>query len=177
MMPDPVMAYVADDTVDAVLDARIRALLTRCFTRPQDAVFRERRYYISPYPHRWIVRDAGGTLMAHAGVHEKRICAGRRAFRVGGVAEVCVHPDWQGKGWMKGMLQAIHAWLRHHGFSFSVLMGEEPVYRSSGYRPVANLFYDAAEHKTPQRCTAALALALTDVEWPEGEVYMPGPLF
>lgn len=177
-MPDSVMAYVADDAVDAILDAKIRALLTRCFTRPQDAVFRQRRYFITPYPHRWIVRSGDGDgLIAHAGVHEKRIYAGRRAFRVGGVAEVCVHPDWQGRGLMKEMLQAIHAWLRHHEFSFSVLMGEEPVYRSSGYRPVANLFYEDAQHKTPQRCSAALALALADIEWPAGEALLSGSLF
>ncbi len=29
-----------------------------CFTKPQDVVFKDRRYFCEPYPHRWVVRDA-----------------------------------------------------------------------------------------------------------------------
>lgn len=173
----PAIEYVADAAVDASLDSEIRALLTRCFTGPQGAVFHHRRYFSTPYPHRWIVRRGDGGLIAHAGVHEKRIHDGSRVFRVGGVADVCVHPDWQGRGWMKDILREIHAWLRRQGFSFSVLMGDERVYRSSGYRPVTNLFCEDAQQHERQRCSAAQILALMDIEWPRGKVTMPGPPF
>ena len=52
MPSKPEIEYVPDDTVDDALDRQIRDLLTLCFTNPEDAVFRERRYFAEPYPHR-----------------------------------------------------------------------------------------------------------------------------
>lgn len=50
--------YIADADVDAELDRRIRSLLSTCFTKPEDWVFRERRYFNDPPAHRWYI-DAG----------------------------------------------------------------------------------------------------------------------
>ena len=48
----PEIEYLSDERVDDALDLEIRGLLTTCFTKPQDVVFKDRRYFREPYPHR-----------------------------------------------------------------------------------------------------------------------------
>jgi hypothetical protein len=69
----PEIEYLSDNSVDDALDQEIRGLLTTCFTKPQDVVFKDRRYFREPYPHRWVIRNGQGVLVAHIGVHEKEV--------------------------------------------------------------------------------------------------------
>lgn len=170
--------YVADATVDAAMDARICALLSECFTKPQDVVFRTQRYFREPYPHRWVITTGQGALVAHAGVHEKRIVAGGKTYRTAGLAEVCVHPGHRGQGCVRTMLASIHEWLVPRGFEFAVLFGNPRVYGSSGYVAVGNLVHDSdagvGMFRKPISC---LARELTGIPWPATDVYLPGPMF
>ena len=171
--------YLADSSVDASLDAELRKLLTRCFTKPEDAVFADRRYFREPYPHRWVIRDTKGSIIAHVGVHEKSVEADGRTFRIGGIAEVCVHPEFQGRGFVKAMLACVHDWLNRHEFDFAVLFGNPRMYGSSGYIQVNNLVHDEVS-ATGQRCTSqgpAMVRQLSHTPWPAGQVYLPGRKF
>ncbi|MEJ2702715.1 MAG: GNAT family N-acetyltransferase [Sedimentisphaerales bacterium] len=171
--------YLPDSSVDAALDAQIRRLLTTCFTKPEDVVFRDRRYFIEPYPHRWVIRNARGVIIAHVGVHEKTVEADGRTFRIGGVAEVCVHPDFRGRGFVKAMLACIHDWLIRHEFDFAVLFGGPAIYGSSGYVEVNNLVHDDLA-AAGEKCTSqspAMVRRLSNPPWPDGQVYLPGPKF
>jgi len=171
--------YLPDSSVDAALDAQIRGLLTKCFTKPVDVVFRDRRYFREPYPHRWVIRDALRSIVAHVGVHEKSVEADGRRFRIGGIAEVCVHPEFRGRGFIKAMLACVHDWLTRHEFNFAVLFGNPCVYSSSGYVQVDNLIHDAVM-ATGEKCTSqspAIVRQLSDTPWPVGQVYLPGPKF
>ena len=172
--------YVADETVDRVLDQKIRELLVCCFTKPQDRVFETRRYFREPYPHRWIITNQSGFLVAHIGVHEKKIRANSREYRIGGIAEVCVHPEYRGRGLVRKMLGTIHEWLVANGFSFAVLMGDPDVYRSSGYRTVDNLYCrDEAGGKDDgwMLLSSAMVCPMSDLLWPNGKVLLSGPPF
>ena len=40
--------YLPDSSVDDALDEEIRGLLTTCFTKPKDVVFKEQRYFFEP---------------------------------------------------------------------------------------------------------------------------------
>ena len=53
----PEIEYLSDNSVDDALDQKIRGLLTTCFTKPQDGVFKDLRYFQEPYPHRWVIRS------------------------------------------------------------------------------------------------------------------------
>jgi GNAT superfamily N-acetyltransferase len=171
--------YLADSSVDDAMDAQIRGLLTMCFTKPEDVVFKDRRYFIEPYPHRWVIRDTQGSIIAHIGVHEKTIEAEERHFRIGGIAEVCVHPEYRGRGFAKKMLACVHDWLIRNEFDFAVLFGKTSVYNSSGYIEVHNLIHDdvttAGESCTSQ--SPAMVRQLTGTPWPGDQVYMPGSKF
>ena len=174
----PSVAYLPDATVDAALDAEIRSLLTTCFKKPQDTVFETQRYFREPYPHRWIVRDTDGRMVAHIGVHEKRVHAGDTVLPIAGIAEVCVHPDCRGRGYVRCMLDTVHARMGDAGRLFAVLFGNPDVYRSSGYLPCDNLVHDAdAPDGGPCRATNTLVRPLAGRPWPTGEVYLPGPKF
>ena len=173
---NPTVTYLADVCVDPVLDQEIRGLLTACFTKPQDAVFNQRRYFREPYPNRWLIRDSGGTLIAHAGVHEKQIAVAGSSVRIGGLCEVCVHPDHRGRGHVRALLQAIHRWLIEREFVFGVLFGDPLVYGSSGYVQVANMCLGGGPEGW--RAVSALIVELSDVPWPREEtVCLPGPDF
>ena len=104
--------YVPDATVDAELDQQLRALLSLCFTKPHDAVFQHRRYFLEPYPHRWMVREAAGRVIAHVGAHDKSVEADGERFRIGGICEVCVHPAVRGRGLVRRMLAVVHGSAR-----------------------------------------------------------------
>lgn len=181
MTSDHRIDYVEDTAVDAALDLALRELLSACFTKPQDHVFKTRRYFNEPPSHRWIVRDEAGAPVAHVAAHEKLLLAGDgRALRIGGIAEVCVHPDHRGRGHVKQLIAAAHRHMSAAGMTFSVLAGSELYYGSSGYRPVNNLLRDevgSAGEVVRVRAEGFLATPLTNTAWPEGDVYISGPSF
>ncbi|AHF92249.1 aminoglycoside 2'-N-acetyltransferase [Opitutaceae bacterium TAV5] len=181
MLPPPPIDYIADSAVDAALDLALRELLSACFTKPQDHVFKTRRYFNEPPAHRWLIRDATGTPVAHLAAHEKQLFTDDgRTLRIGGIAEVCVRPDHQGRGYVKPLIAAAHRRMGAGGFAFSVLSGNERYYASSGYRPVNNLLRDGvgpAGEAVRIRAEGFLAAPLSDTVWPHGDVYIPGPSF
>lgn len=173
--------YLPDADVDAYLDLALRDLLSTCFTKPQDHVFKHRRYFNEMPAHRWLVRDEhDGRLVAHIAVHERVLLAGADTFVVGGIAEVCVHPSHQGRGYVKQLVAATHDWMSARGWSFSILFGESRYYASSGYVPVDNLFLaPTAPDGSKLRVEAggALVCRLGDTPWPSVPATIPGPIF
>ncbi len=171
--------YLNDRDVDAALDAELRGLLSTCFQNPWDDRFRKQRYYHEMPQHRWLIRD-GDRLVAHTAAHDKVIGSEAGDLAIGGIAEVCVHPDYRGRGFVREMLAASHAWLIADGRAFSVLFGDERVYRSSGYVPATN----PIRHLIPETGTwvtepipYALVRPLTSQPWPAGEIDLRGPTF
>lgn len=175
----PIVEYLPDALVDAATDENIRNLLTTCFTGPNDAVFKERRYFREPYQHRWVIRNELSLIIAHIGVHQKHVESNGTIYRIGGIAEVCVHPEFRGQGFVRIMLDSAHKWLIRHPFDFAVLFGNIKIYKSSGYMQVKNLWMDAdpADESKPRQHAAALVKELSNTPWPQGELYLPGPTF
>ncbi len=166
-MARPPVTQLRDEEVSDSLDRELRELLSLCFTKPGDEVFRHRRYFKEPPTYRWIMRNAGGDLIAHAAAHEKVIIVGGREqgsgengggpgesepragvtceeIRVAGIAEVAVHPAARGMGHVKELLGVAHPALERMGFAFALLFGRRKIYSSSGYRIAWNpvRYYD-----------------------------------
>ena len=127
--------YIQDSKVDETLNKRIIDLLKICFVK--DPVLQYRRYCKEMPQHRWFI-EKNERIMAHLALHEKTISTGSGEFPIGGVAEVCVHPDFRGKGSVKKMLVEAHKWMTKNKFLFSVLFGEKEIYSSSSYTSVQN---------------------------------------
>ena len=169
------VTYLSDDSIDDAGDQELRDLLSTCFTKPQDVVFKDRRYFREPYKHRWVIRGESGDLVAHVGVHDKSIEADGKTFRIGGICEVCVHPDYRGRGYVKVMLACAHAWMSEHEVPFSVLFGAQRVYGSSGYCQVDNMLSnEAGKGWKPIK---GMMKEILDLSWPIGEVHLIGLKF
>lgn len=125
--------YLPDTQVDAQLDEELRGLLSTCFVGPVNECFRHQRFFHEMPQHRWLVRDASGWLVAHVALHDKRLGTPQGDLRVAGIAEVCVHPDFRGRGLVRTMLDTLHRWAEQQGFRHAALFGDEKVYRGSGY--------------------------------------------
>lgn len=180
-MIEPEVEYLADASVTPEDDAALRSLLSTCYSEPSASVFARQRYYRDPHPHRWVIRDTAGVIVAHVGVPDRTVEHAGRTYRIGGIADVAVHPDYRRRGWMRRMLRDIHDWQRERGFVFSVLFGADVIYGSSGYVRVENLWCDADEGAGEARgnriATSAMIKPLTDLPWPDGEIHLPGATF
>ncbi len=173
----PNILYLPDRDVDAALDLELRELLSTCFTKPQDVVFKERRYFTQPPAHRWMIRSSTGKLVAHIAVHERQIAAGPWVASVGGIAEVCVHPEARGQGLAKQMLDEIHATLTQRGVFFTALFGSRSIYASSGYTQPGNVSIGPGPDGQWQPVPELMVRPLTAAVWPTGDVRMPGLAF
>lgn len=188
-MARPPIRQLTDEEVTDSLDRELRHLLTTCFTKPQDAVFHQRRYWKEPPHYRWIMRNAGGDLIAHVAAHDKLIVARGEAgdeekVRVAGIAEVMVHPAARGMGHVKEILPVAHAALERMEFAFATLFGRPAIYSSSGYRVAENLvrYYDderdewiEERFRRPERSFMYRPLCRSD--WPRGTIDLRGPRF
>ena len=182
--------YISDDDVSASLDRELRSLLTACFTRAQDDVFRHRRYWKEPPAHRWIIRSTHGDLVAHAAAHDKTFGithpeAGSGELRVAGIAEVCVHPSSRRRGYVKEIFGVSHHDLERMGFDFAALFGNPDVYRSSGYLPALNpVRYDSDTGGIEETVrfdghegSAFLWRPVCRSDWPQDAIDLQGPRF
>ena len=134
----PVVEFIEDVAVDAEVDRQLRQLLSTCFTKPEDIVFRDRRYFHLSPRWRWLVRGDGGELIAHVAVHDKVIGTIAGDVRIAGVAEVCVHPQHRGQGLVREVLATAHVWLAARDIPVALLFGDKKHYASSGYRNITN---------------------------------------
>lgn len=177
MKHDVEVKYLPDDSVDAEMDQKLKDLFTSCFTKPQDHVFKERRYFKEPYKHRWVIKNEAGRLVAHVGVHDKIVEADGAKLKIGGIAEVCVLPDYRGRGYVRIMLDKIHSWMEEQPFDFSMLFGDPKVYSSSGYISTTNLI-GTDETTGKRKPLDAMVKSVSDKSWPaDSEAFLVGKKF
>ena len=183
MLPAPAaprLEYVREPDVSERLDRELCALISGCFTAPEDAFLKHQRWVREMPLHRYLLRDEQGRLVAHAAVHEKRIGVGDGELLVGGMAEVCVRQSQRGLGHVRRLLEAAHAGMLERGIRFALLMGDSRVYSSSGYRPVDEPVR-RLDHRTQTiefgRMTHVLYKPLAEEPWPVGPVDLRGPVF
>lgn len=168
---------VDEPHVDPELDAKLRALLSTCFTQPQDNIFLSQRFFHQMPHHRWIIDGPKG-LIAHVAVHEKTLGSKSGELPVWGIAEVCVHPDYRGRGLVKKILDQVHREVDQ--VDFMVLFGKTNVYSSSGYKSITNplrVYESVARNWKVQPIASAMVRSCGRRVWPEGEIDLRGPVF
>jgi len=174
----PVVTYLEDSSVTGALDRQLRCLLSACFTDP---CFVGQRYCHEMPRHRWIITDGDGELAAHLAAHDKMIGASTGDLRVLGIAEVCVREDFRGRGLVRKMIEASHAWARTQKFPYAMLFGMPAFYSSSGYICIRNpirRFNPGRKEWEISPMDSAMVCALCEAPlWPEGEIDIRGPLF
>lgn len=172
--------YILDTNVDEQLDYQLRQILSTCFNKPHEARFKTQRYFFELPKHRWVMfDDTHSTIIAHAAIHEKIINVSGRSILVGGIAEVCVHPDHRKKGYVSQLMKRMHQYLSNAGITYSILFGEAAVYGSIGYQNIENLMVlsDGNEEKEEWKIVPAMVYELTHTLWPNHAVYLQGKTF
>jgi len=172
--------YRHDCQITPAQDEALRELFRVCFKR-EAAYLNHQRFFRELPPHRWVIFDENQNIVAHVAVYDKILSTDAGLLPVAGIAEVCVAPEYRGRGHVRAMLNEIHDWARAQGFSWSMLFGAHAIYGSSGYEtiynPIRALDYQTGEWKTEQ-LTYALARALNDgAIWPNGTIDLRGPHF
>ena len=178
-MAAPTVQYLSDSEVNEEQDQALRELLSLCFTKSRDTIFRHRRYHREIPPHRWVIFGQDGKLAAHLAMHEKYVMGDEKRIPVGGIGEVCVHPDFRGRSYVRHLLEEAHSWLRTHDFPFALLFGATEIYASSGYVSVENLSLDVKDGDEIHRrqATSALVAVLGPQPWPTVPMFLPGLTF
>ena len=166
---------IADDDVEAPLDLELRDLLSACFKKPGDEIFRSRRYFTEMPSWRWLLRD-GDRLVAHVAAHQRTI---QGEIRMLGIAEVCVLPSHRGQGLVRGLLAVAHEWGIGAGFEFATLFGRREIYASSGYQTCSGgvMVRDGGSEPVLRPAGDFLIHRLGGLNWPSGDVDLRGPVF
>ncbi len=167
--------YILDSQVSDSLDEALRKLISACFTKPEDIVFKTRRYFIDPPKHRWYCIDESRKILAHIAAHEKTILSQGEKMIVCGISEVCVEPDYRAQGYAKSILKDIHTFMKNEGIKFSLLSGEVGIYQSSGYRSIDNLVF--RNRGKIEIFPKAMMTELNIEKWPTYEVFLEGSYF
>jgi predicted acetyltransferase len=169
--------YIQDSLVDERLDKKIIELLSVCFVK--EPLFQTQRFFKEKPQHRWYIED-DRQLVAQLAVHEKTISTECGDYEIGGIAEVAVHPQNRGKGYVKQLLKEAHRWLQKNEFPFAMLFGETYLYSSSGYSLVANkikFFDDKIGEWRVEVNPHAMKKVLGKIAWPSGAISINGPTF
>ncbi len=183
--------YVPDSHVTPTLDRALISLLSTCFTKPGDEVFRERRYFHELPEHRFLMPATPETsvedgIAAHLAIHDRAVSTTVGVLPCGGVAEVAVAPEHRRRGLVWRLLEEAHAWLSRHRYEFAILFGDPAVYGSSGYHAARNPIYYRDAETGECRCRrfgtspgseAFMYRSISGGVWPSGPIDLQGYKF
>ena len=171
--------FMSDNQVSEELDKQLRDLLVLCFPQTSE-IFSKQRFYQEPPQYRWCLFDQDNLLIGHIALHIKKVKTEFASYDMGGIGEVCVHPNCRKQGIARMLIKQIHDYLRELGFAFSMLFGDTKIYSSSGYKVVHNeiRYFDL---KTQEwkigKLPDTMYLELGPINWPDGIVDICGPTF
>ncbi len=169
--------FVRDLDVNKNLDTKLKTLLALCFAN--QTIFNERRYFKEAPAYRWYL-ESDDEIISHVALHEKIITVDNKKIKIGGIAEVCTHPDYRYKGLTKIILKLADDWLIKQGYKYAMLFGDNRVYSSSGYFNIDNeikyVEYLTNEVKI-ERNKDVMVKLLSGEPWPNGLVDLNGPTF
>jgi GNAT superfamily N-acetyltransferase len=193
-MTTPPIEYLPDSAVTPDLDRQLRELLAISYAGTGIMqCFATQRYWHELPDHHWFLRapdprpetldprPASPPLAAHIAIHDKTIGSAIGDLRVGGVANVAVHPDHRGRGYVRLILQEVHAFLTARNIPFAILFASDlGVYRSSGYVQVLNPLRTCTPRTgawTVEPSDCFMVKQLGAIPWPEGVIDLRGPAF
>lgn len=166
--------FTEDRNIDQLLNAKLQAVLSECF--PNQNIFKIQRYYKEIPAYRWFILD-DNKIIAHTALHIKEIFVNDLPIKIGGIAEVCVLPEFRKMGLAKLLLSAAEDWLKLNGFKYVMLFGEEKFYSSSGYLSISNEIklkdFNSGEIKIKKNIDAMIKL-LSDENFPNGLIDLNG---
>lgn len=162
----------------------IRRLQEAAF--PGTPEFRVQRWYHTPEAgdDLWFGARREGRLIGSARLVHRRIDTVGRALDVGGIANVCSHPDARGQGAAAACMEAAQRYIASGGrVDFGLLFCSEArgFYEKLGWRTVENPLYIRDPHGDRQRTHASpteYAMIFPGrqgfEQWPDGAIDLNG---
>ncbi len=177
--PDlPKPKIIKESQIDNELDAEIRKSLCICFPWHKH-IYENLRPWHGIAPLFTVFIERNRDIIAHAAVVDTQIKIDNRPFRVAGLQNVFVIPDYRKKGVSNIILQAAVTEAEKYDFDFGLLFTSyDPVlkvYARNGWREIENQdFYKIEDGKTvafpPDKHKMFYPLELKD--FPKGTVQL-----
>lgn len=178
---DLVFRVIAEESVTADLDHRIRDTLVACF--PADAAHfsRSRSWHSRPA---WVVVALApdGSVAAHCAMVERRVVIhGKGALTVAGVQGFSVMPDWRRSGLSDRIMERAIEEMRRRGIEAGLLFclpELEKVYVRTGWRRIkaAATMRDESGNPAPlPEKNITMAIPVTIPAFPRGDIDLMGP--
>lgn len=173
---------VAEQALTEAQNEEIRLLLVAAFPHAAHR-FSDASYYFARPDHRLWLETADGANVAHLDFEQRSIGVGAAEIVVAGVGEVATHPDYQGRGLGRRLMEELQTVLREQcPVGFGLLFCREavaPFYTSVGWirieQPVRKQDVESGaevEHNGP---AMILPARRSYAEWPhEGTVDLRG---
>ena len=147
-------------------------------------VYPNRTYYKQQPDFRYLCWE-NGQLIAHMAVEHRTINNADQLLRIFGVADLCVHKEWQHQHIGSRLLSELSLLGQKNGIDFIVLMAAEPeLYLKNGFKAVNNIcrWLVISSHTTlgvAQRHIEAelIVNALGKKRWRHGVVDFLGTIF
>jgi len=132
------LQVVNDSDIDPTLDLEIRRGLLICFPDDKDIFSRTRRYHgvVSLYS---VIIEQNKTVCAHLDVVDRTILISQQSFRIAGVGNVYVLPDYRGKGLSDRILKVSMQQAEKRGFDYGLLFAgdySQKIYTRNGWKKI-----------------------------------------
>lgn len=136
-------------------------------------------------PHLRVLAWETQDLVGHCGGAIRQIAIGDGSFMVMGVADLCVLPDFQGRGLARLLLHRLETVATERGLDFLVAMsGESSFFAATGFSgvPVRAVWLSYLNGRSLGLCRRRLddsvfVKPLAGRAWPSGELDLLGPMF
>jgi predicted N-acetyltransferase YhbS len=122
----------------------------------------------------FIIEDRN-LVVAHSRLFRREVLTSQGPLAVGALAQVCVHPNYRGRGWGEAVVRAAFDFLPELGARVSLFQtGVSSFYEKLGARVVTNRFLNGDNAANPFWDTCEMIFP-TSFAWPEGPIDLNGP--
>ena len=120
------LRILKEGQIDETLDTAIKQSLAKCFPDIED-IFLQTRAYRNNVPLYTVILQQKDIVCDHLAVVERTIAADNDKYRVAGVANVCVLPEYRNKGLSDKILQAATEEAQKYDFDFGLLFTNKKI--------------------------------------------------
>ncbi len=170
---------IKEDEISEKLDAAIRKTLAICFPHRKDT-YSKTYYSYDNKPVFSVVIENGGDCCAYVGVIDRTIKLGGKEYRVAGVQNICVLPEYRGRRLSDTVLKAEMQEAHTRRFDFGLLFTQKKikrVYTRNGWIEIKNRKFIHTENGVnvgmpPE--SVKMYYPLTVKDFPTGDVNLLG---
>lgn len=117
---------IQETQISSSLDRDIKQTLCTCFPKNQ-AIYSRTRAWHDNEPVWTIYIEQDGKVIAHLGFSDQNIQVENECFHVAGVQNVCVLPEYRGRGLSRQLSQAAMHKAQQLEYDFGMLFTREPL--------------------------------------------------